>query len=589
LLYKGSSQFEITAKDFFNNNSIFNFSALINGTLYYSNATTGVLITPFNTSSNFLFNISINSSDYFSQTIEHNISSDLLAYLPQSIINFTGKNILGNLVEDWSLFNGSKLILNTSSSSGIAFLSAGNYSNVRIKSNNNIFAEQNLESFEIKSLDNKTINLTIFTFNLNITAKNLITSNDINNFSIKVTDLINDDEREFSTTTGSIYLGVINSTYNISINALGYSMQDSSIILNMSSSYNHTFYLFTTNSINFSFRKESDNSLITSLLYVDLIGSLLNYNFSTSTGKLYVDLLSPQYYTIQYGGEGYQQRNYYFTLLNRSYNEITLYLSSTPLSNITFRVYDEVNNKVEGVEIRALKYDSVSNSYILTNMGKTNFEGESVLQLRKSDVFYKFALYYNNELKTFTEPTYIYTDLLVFNIIIGSVPVFDSSLNIQHDLVFNTLTNNCRFDFVNSLGLTNEFCLSSYRISSLSSTLLNTSCVSSSAGSILLYVPPINGSTIQCKSYYVLEGETKGLKQIFHTFLKEVQEQNIWLFLFLILMFVFCMIGVWNIKLAVILTPIPLFLGSILGVINISPAISGSLIILGIILGVVLK
>jgi hypothetical protein len=81
--YTSPTNFSITAKDGNNiSKSITNFTAIINGTTYYSVA--GTITTDLYTNSTSLYNITISSNQtegYFNNTIYTNISSSLVAYL----------------------------------------------------------------------------------------------------------------------------------------------------------------------------------------------------------------------------------------------------------------------------------------------------------------------------------------------------------------------------------------------------------------------------------------------------------------------------------------------------------------------------
>ena len=77
-----STNFSIAAIDDFTGTSILNFSALINGTVYNSNVTTGILTTGINRSKGFIFNIVISAENYINNTFtNYNTSQHLIAQM----------------------------------------------------------------------------------------------------------------------------------------------------------------------------------------------------------------------------------------------------------------------------------------------------------------------------------------------------------------------------------------------------------------------------------------------------------------------------------------------------------------------------
>ena len=70
--------------------------------------------------------------------------------------------------------------------------------------------------------------------------------------------------------------------------------------------------------LNISFKDENTGNLITSGdIYLELIGSYLSYNYSTSTGLLDIIALDDNsLYTFRYRSSGYTERYYEITLTN---------------------------------------------------------------------------------------------------------------------------------------------------------------------------------------------------------------------------------------------------------------------------------
>jgi len=425
----------------------------------------------------------------------------------------------------------------------------------------------------------------------NITAKGVLTNVSIDNFSLNIT--YENDSWNFSTFDSWISVPLIhNYTYNITIDAPGYALYNYTTLLNIADSVDYSFTLYTTNSINFSFRNELDNSLINSNVTAELISDAFRYNISTINGTYYLDLISPQEYNIRYEADGYDSRSYYFTLSNRTYNELDLYLSNQSFTNVTATCYDGSNQLLEGATIRYLKYDSDSNSYNLVGMVKTNFEGEAVMPLVLNSEFYKFQIYYDDVLEQTTTPSYIYSDTLTFRVTLTDLvaTTYFESLGLSGDVSYNNETNNLRYDFSTDSGLNHNFCLYLYTVSNINgNTLINSSCSSTSSGTILLNVPIINGTTYFGKGVVSVDGETFMLDSEYVNFFSDLGNKDLWLFGFLIITVLFALSSIYSLRASFFLTPLPLFLGSLMKVIPISPGITGGFLIVGIILAVVVS
>jgi hypothetical protein len=455
-----------------------------------------------------------------------------------------------------------------------------------LKSNSGSFSDRSLSSFNVSVLENRTIVYEILPTEFNITAKNIVTGNSINNFSITYFSLNRIHMNTFSTTSGSIFWGVVDGDiYNITINAEGYALYGASILQTISGDGSYEFELYVTNTLNITFKNEVNNNLITSNVSVELISDLISYVRSTTTGNLFLDLLSPQPYTIRYSAVGFDERFYYFTLTNRSYNEITLYLTNASFTNVTATVYDQNNALLESAVINYLKYDADSNTYVLMGMVTTNFEGVAELPIVLNTEYYKFQIYYDNILRTTTIPAYVYEDELIFRVVLTDL-VGQDFFNENYVLgivSYNNVTNNAKFEFSINDGLVYPFCLNIYETSlDEGKVLINSSCSSVNSGMILIPLNLINGTTyflegtIQKDKLYVIDSLYVGVDET-------IPSKNLFLFMFLLLSVVFGLMGLYSLRMSFILTPLPLFFGSLIGVIPIHPSITGGLLLLGII------
>lgn len=576
-----SNDFEVTARNKWDNTSITSFNVTINGggTFFESNASGIALVTALNPS-----NLTIRSANYLDLSVlNHNVSNDYLAELYQSIIwvNIT-EMFSGNPIGNWTLFNDTTVLINTTNSVDVFYPNAGEFNDLLLHSNTGAFSDRSLAGFNVSLFEQNTKYFQLLPTEFNVTAENVLTSASIDNFTITYSSLNNSHSGTFSTTTASIVFGVINGdTYNVTIDAEDFSLFNNFILKLVSGNTNHTFSLYTTNSIYFYFRYEHNESLIDQALEVEIIGDTYSYNHTVNNGTLYIDLISPDSYTIRTNSDGYLENFYYLNLASRSYNEVTIYLAPNTSSTIRGVVIDEVNNFLEGAIIRVLKYYSDDNSYKVVGMGKTNFEGETDLIVQKESEYYKFMIYYPaGTLKKTTNAMYIYedTEQLTFQLVLGSPVAGDylSAFFADYSFIFNDNTNNFRFTFSDVDGLSSQYCIEVYKVNALSALLLNTSCLTSSSGTILIGITPVNGSNYLAKAYAYYDNSPYFLDSVSVSF--SLSNTNpLWLFLVIFLTIALAMSAIWNLQAFLLLTPLPLFLTSIIGLIPISPFITGSL------------
>lgn len=412
---------------------------------------------------------------------------------------------------------------------------------------------------------------------VNITAYSYIEGAYLTNYTI------NDSNNSISTTDSSvIFYKSANGTYPITIDAYEHhESKTDNITFTAGSFTNYTFYLYTYNSINFTLYDEDTLALVTQNITIDIFSDEgTSYNSSTTSGYLYVDLLSPATYTVRYSGGDYGTRFYYFNLSNQSHSEIELYCINNSISgvrNVTATVYDQTtNDEVEDVYIKVLRYDLDTNSYIVREIAKTNFEGETIIHILDTE-FYKFILEYPlGTVRKITSPTYIYANEINFAILTSEGETADDFFNAQDvttDLYFNNATNNFGFTFTDSGNRITAGCLRIYSLNTLSGkTLYNSSCVDSTDASILLNVDNATGSVyeaIACINFSSNE------EYCLDAFIKEFPESKIsngmGLLIIALLTIVFVSVGYWNLSVAAVITPIPLFVGTLIGLINLSP------------------
>jgi len=112
---------------------------------------------------------------------------------------------------------------------------------------------------------------------------------------------------------------------------------------------------------------------------------------------------------IRYEAINYKYKNLYFSLVDGTYHELTLYMPMNTTQNVTINVIDTLNNVIEGATVKVLKYFVTTNSYSQISSQETNFEGKIVESLEIGSEFYQFIIEYDGDTVLTSEPSYIYT------------------------------------------------------------------------------------------------------------------------------------------------------------------------------------
>jgi hypothetical protein len=424
---------------------------------------------------------------------------------------------------------------------------------------------------------------------INITAKNVITDANIDNFSITINNLNRTQLLNVETNESFILENLIRGDYyNITIDAENYALSSNSEIFYANESLKALeFSLYTTNSLYISIYNES-KSLIAQNVNVEIIGNYLSYNYSTSTGKKYIDLISPDEYTLRFKSTGFIDGFFFIQLSNRSYNKLDIYLLKNDTNDeITAKVYNNYDKLVNGAIIKTLKYDSDTSSYILISSVETNFEGEAKLYLKKNSEFYKFMIYTDDILRYESQRTYIYNDEIIFRIRETDIDATDY-YNL-YNIEFNHYVENEQFKLMFSTddGLDADICSKLYsKYLNLDEVLINSTCLSSSSGYIHMPIGAVNGTTYTNRIYFDNDGEDVLLSELSEYYDKTISQSNqkLWLFGILLLTLVFILIAPYSLKISFLMSPLPLLMGSLLHIIPIDIKIMIGIEIVAIIL-----
>jgi len=354
----------------------------------------------------------------------------------------------------------------------------------------------------------------------------------------------------------------------------------------ISTLYNFTFVI--------NIKNQTNGVLLNNVpISVGLISDTYSKNYTTTSGII-EDMIVPENYTIRYSAPRYNERTAYKDLSegqNTTFDLYLLYDLGTGATNVTATVYDAYGSIVDGVRIDYYKYDIATNDYIFVGTGTTNFEGEAQLYLTLNDEYYKFYLYYPpTNLVRITTPTYITDTNLVFQIEIeedATDQIFDVS-GILYTLSYNNSQFKLVYDDTESIG--DEFCLYAYKVTMLEQQQLNYSCSSLGSSTITADLNLVNGTTYLGKAF-VRVGSTMyllGTKGHTQQAGNPLKNNILGLFIVFVLIVIFTFI-MRSLVLSLILLPVPLIMGSIMGLIAIPVSYGIILEIMMIIIVIIIK
>lgn len=560
------SNLSFTASNFYTGASISSFCVNITGN--YTCTTNGTAIfTTILTNSSQLWTVeylSNESGGYFNQTYTGvNVSGSLSKTMAQSVQTFTATEYISNASVNGATFTSVYLTNSTHYASNGTFTINASKTGYYTQPQTVTFVALATQSHVIENMTATRINLTV---------RDAITNLTVNTYSVQMNNSVYSFTKTASTTNGTILTDAINGTWRILINATGYAYSTLSYALTNGTN-NITAYIYTSESINVTFKNELTGAVInSSTVFLELISSVASYNYSTTTGYKYFDLVSPTNYTLRYYASGYTQRFSYLEISSRSNQNLTLYLlPSTSTTNVTLTVIDENAKVVQSALVRVLKYDLTTNSYIERETKYTNYAGQILTGVELNTEFYKFIVEYpTGTVVLTTQPAYILSTTLTLQIDTGALGSnLDDYLNIDSQLTFNSATNNFRVDYSNSQNLLGNVCIYAYRTDLQNKTLSNYSCSTdgTQSGSILVTVYNQSGREYQAQLFYILDGESYYVSSKSVSF-DQGTDWGIWgLLIIAVITIIIVFMFKESLVLVLAIAPLPLVAGSFTGLI----------------------
>jgi len=511
-----------TAYNYYTNSTINSFCVNITGN--YTCTTTGqVNVTTILTNSSQLWTVqylSNESGGYFNETYTSvNVSTNVNKAMAQSVYTFSTTQKVSNATITGVNFTSVYLTNTTHYMSNGTFDINATKSGYFTKSQSVTAVALANSSFIIENMTDTRLNLTV---------RNAITNATVTTYTAQFNNSAYSYSQSNSTTNGTIIIDAITGNWTVYVDASGYALTLSNVTL--SAGYNNiTVYVYTSESINFFFYDEQSGNLInTTTVTLELIGSIASYNRTTTNGTLYIDLITPDDYTVRYYANGYTPRFSYITISNRTTQNISLYLlASVNGTNITVYVLRQDGSQVQGALVKLLKYDLATNSYIIREQTLTDYQGLTFVDVQFNAEFYKFLVEYPiGTVALTTDPAYITSTeitLILDSTLAGTF--YNYIQGAGGDVSFNTGTNTFRFTWSDTYGVVTNSCLYVYRLeSNYTGTYLGVNCSTASAGTLLYGVSNATQSQYYATGYFTIAGNDYFVDEAF----ADLRNTNVW-------------------------------------------------------------
>tara|TARA_Y100001938_G_C8098906_1_gene440118 strand:+ start:2874 stop:5594 length:2721 start_codon:yes stop_codon:yes gene_type:complete len=367
-------------------------------------------------------------------------------------------------------------------------------------------------------------------------------------FNISVYDLINNQPllnftafngKSIGTTNGSVFWWEYGAgVHEIGVNNTAYELVKKDLTFTAGLFQHETYYLYTTNSFNFTLRNERTDELITQNATLEFIGDAKSYNYTIQNGKLYVDLLVPSNYTIRYqtnpaigktnASIDYGlKRSYLVKLTDQSHQDLTLYLLDNGNSTTTkVTVYDQNSlTGVEGAAVYVERYFLQGNAYKTVAMCSTGVAGECNFDLEHNEELYKFKVEFPwLTPKTTTVPSYISSTTL--NLYIDLFKKAGENFFLQEgiagSIAYSSSTPTFTATYTDTENSASQVCLKLKSYGQYSKQVLNESCSTAASGTLI-----VTGFAPQKSNYGVLTATVGGQEKVIKAVWKDLNTDKL--------------------------------------------------------------
>lgn len=598
-----AENFTIRVTDGFDASALGNITAnitLSNGSNFVLVNTTGNFIsTTILANTSLLANISLSSTNYFNNTIfNHNVSSNLVTTLNQSIVRFNATDLFNNSVP------GNFTINAITKANDTNFAIKEGLFNVTFSANG--FFNQTQE-INISALDNLTITvINVFDSILNVTAIEGLFGNTIQNFTVNVFNA-NVSLNSTQVAVGSfIEFGLIQGlNYTVTVSKTGFLTNITIVILN-NTIQPFEAVLFALNDLSLNFFDEITLEPTLNVSF-DIFSDVFSGSFNTTTGTFNLDDIPSTIYEIRYGlnSNTLAVRSYFLVIPIASTQDSNLTLLTIE-ENISFQfirtVVDQNAFALEGdiLEIQRpyTSDDNTSLIYRTVERALIDSVGDAVFTAIPNIQAYRFRVINNDTFlitRVFT-PTFLVETSKELTVE-DAPPVgqsFNDAFGISTILTFSNASSFYILDYNDVNAVSTRVCLTTTR-TFLATVTREEQCSSLSSATLLVFVnQTLNGSVTAVAtanisgSIFTLDTDI----QTFNNLDTAAIFQGVALIIYiLLLIFSGTMTGYTNMVYPIMFTIAATFAFSFsfLGMVAISAGLMGGVFVAGIVILVVAK
>ena len=504
--YPFIANFTVSVVDEWSGNAVNGINVSIDG-VNYINSTGNSIVTNLLRNDTALYDITISANDYFNKTYSNvNITNILAGTLYQSIINFTGNQIFTNDTL-------SNVTFYVNSSENTTFHLSEGWHNVTAEKTG--YFNKTLE-FYVSALDNKTITIeNMSNSRLNLTAIDFFSNVSLSNLSGWIYNNDIDENVSFSTTSDAYLKDLIIGNYTVFLKAKDYAISNNNtqnITLTTLTTGNITYELYTARSILINVYNGTGTTLLlqnTTITAVYGLESFVNY---TTTGSVYLQLLTPASYELRISSDGFSTATMYVTITNTSTTTINIHLiESADLELQRFLVLDQISSEVGGAIVRLQQEVPGSDGLWITIDEKTtSTDGYVGFYVEKStSIYYRVIVIYEGVVLLTTEKTLFLPGLdevitLQINTLGGAEVILYDSTTVS--TVWSGANNETiTFSWAdpnNAIsGARLEIWYKDYNVTGIPAELLSNASSASTSGELSYTLPVVNDSAFTIKAY----------------------------------------------------------------------------------------
>ncbi len=300
------------------------------------------------------------------------------------------------------------------------------------------------------------------------------------------------------------------------------------------------------------------------------------FNISLNSSSTYEICFSPINESInvsaqiEYGSlPTYPTKTYYIDGANLSTNTtfIDLYLTANS-TQVALKVVDQDDTAIEGAFIQVLSYDLATDSFVVSEIVKTDFNGVAYAEMTLFTQFYRFIILVNGEIELSTTETKIVTTSLTFRINLGTDYFENYAIvrDVSCGVTFDNSTNEFSLTFANSVGTAVNVFFEVEEFSLFLDQIVNSTSVNSSGGVLTLGIGTPNNSSYVARGSVLIDGQSFSCGALTRSFGSEHSIFGLTgIYLTMMLVFVLGMIGLWSPLASIVLSMLGLFMATVFG------------------------